>query len=230
MTYMILFLAGLAFSATPVDGAADFKNSFTCYEQVVKAGKNEIVEGFYLKDGRPQPLDQLIDPVVRQLRTDKRINSVGKEGLKKIQEDLLRSYPCNVVGGAFNSDRSLNGTLDSYKYTCFPREDGVYRVETKKYLELKEHLDTLNNNAGANPWIFNYYIKFASSSIYADAKLLEPSFALTKQIDAASRSRIKGTRSLKSSLEDSVCSDSVKKAAKTPAEYTMPKRSRPGRR
>ena len=90
MIYFLFLVTGLVFSDATKDVAL-FKNAYQCNQLVVANGRNKIVESFYVKDGRPQPLDQVIDPVIAQLRADKRISSVGKEGLQKIQDDLLKS-------------------------------------------------------------------------------------------------------------------------------------------
>ncbi|MCB0348393.1 MAG: hypothetical protein KDD37_06130 [Bdellovibrionales bacterium] len=100
---------------------------------------------------------------------------------------------------------------------------------------MKEQLDAINNNAGSSAPVFNYYLKFANMAVFDEAKLLEPTPALAAQVDAATRARIKGTRSLTKTLDDSVCSESVKIAARTPAELSSPgrgssQRARPGRR
>jgi hypothetical protein len=223
MTYIFLIVAGLAFSQekpTP----KTYSDISKCYELVVAKGKNQIVEGFYLKDGRPATLDSLIDPVVAQLRTDRRINDAGKVGLKTIQEDMLRGYPCNQYGEVFNPARSLRG----FTYTCFPKETGVLRVETQKYLGLKEKLDAINNDSNANALTFNFYLSMASFDIYAGATFLEKSDALSTQVDAATRNRIKTYRSLNDTKDlDKYCSESVMTATKAPANEGG--RRRPGR-
>lgn len=230
MIFSVLLVTGLALAQVEPSK----KNAYECYEMVVKNGKYPIVEAFYLNDkNQPQPLDSVVDPVISQLKTDKRISNEGREGLKKIQDDMLRAYPCDEFGVAYHPSRRMA----SFTYTCFPRENGVLRIESKMYLQLKEALDAINNNAGASSLVFNFYLKMASSYVYAGSKLLEKTPVTDTQIEAATRNRIKGPRSLDLTAEETknlqaVCSTSVLSSLTRSVESptSMPTRRRPGAR
>src|SRR5690606_17763015 len=116
----------------------------------------------------------------------------GREGIAKIQKDLLNAYPCTADGDAFFPSRSLR----SYSYTCFPTEDGVIRINSKQFVILKERLVALSRISQIPAGIFNTYLRMAAISIYEDSKLLPESESLSLQIERAARNRIKGPRSL----------------------------------